>query len=102
MSGYKIKQMITSLSDKADDAKTEVLSDKTDELEEDYDKEVGEEIKDEDDVEALSVKADKSDCEECLTEAPQKAGFKKRNSPVHGDESAFNQRGNRSPMNGGL
>ena len=34
MSGYKIKQMITSLSEKADDAKTDVLSEKADEPEE--------------------------------------------------------------------
>ena len=36
MSSYKIKQMIASLSEKADDAKTEVLSGKADEPIEDY------------------------------------------------------------------
>ena len=35
MSGYRIKQLITSLSEKANDATTKVLSEKADELNED-------------------------------------------------------------------
>ena len=45
-----------------------------------------------DDVKDLNeVKADESDCEERLTEAPQKAGFMKHRNSSHEGESTCNQ-----------
>ena len=51
---YKIKQMITSLSEKADDAKTEILSEKAEESNENDDKDTSDKD-DDDDLQTLRL-----------------------------------------------